>query len=348
MTSTTTSIVVVNYEAGEKLLRCLRSVTDHLRAEDEIVLVDNASPTDGMAARVEVELPHVRVVRSPVNGGFGAGCNLGAREARGENLVFLNPDTVVEAGWAAALVAPLADPDVGLTTARIVLMDAPDRVNACGNTMHVTGISLCRGLGAPRAAYDAGGDVDAVSGAAFAVHRDLFFALGGFDEDLFLYMEDTDLSLRARVAGRRVVYVPDSVVHHDYVLKLTPRKMFYQERGRYVMLAKNLRVGTLAALAPALLVAEAVSWGFVATTRGARARGKLDAYAWVARNGARLWRKHRDVQKLRRARDHDVLAATTPTIDFAQGGGAVAKAAGFVLNPPLMLLRGAALAVVRW
>ena len=156
--------------------------------------------------------------------------NVGVRSSSGNYLAFLNPDTVVEPGWLDALIAALeADPRAGLATAKILLLDDPARINTCGCDVHYTGLTLCRGMGMGRSALTDPVDVSAVSGAAFVIRRDLFEALSGFDAAYFLYMEDTDLSWRARLAGYSCLYVPTSFVYHDYSLRFGPKKAFYEE-----------------------------------------------------------------------------------------------------------------------
>lgn len=257
-----TSVIVVAYNSRRHLPACLSSILAAIGPLDELIIVDNGS-SDGSAELVERHFPQARLIRG-ANVGYAGGNNCGAAAARGEYLVFLNPDTVIAPGAIEALVAPLrASGDIGLTTACIVHLSRPELVNACGNTMHVSGLTYCRGAGRPRAAYDAPADVDAVSGAAFAIPRDLFEELGGFDERFFLYCEDTDLSWRARLAGKRCCYVPEALVYHDYQVGYSPTKAFYVERNRHLMLLKNLDRSTYLRLLPVLLLAELVTWGFL-------------------------------------------------------------------------------------
>ena len=343
------SVIIVDYNAGEALLGCLESVLATTDQGTEVVVVDNAS-TDGSAETARKSFPGVNLVRAGTNLGFGAGNNLGARRARGTYLVFLNPDTVVEPGWLDALLNPLeTQPDTGLVTARILLAADPARINACGNTVHVTGLALCRGLGLPAGSFPEPSEVDAVSGAAFAIRRDLFETLGGFDEDMFLYVEDTDLSWRARLAGWRCLYAPGAVVLHEYSLRVTPLKIFYQERNRHLMLLKNLRWATFLALAPALSLAEVVTWGFVLLRDRANIGNKVRAYGWIAGNFPAIVRKRRAVQALRKSPDREILRHAGFALDFAQvSGGALGKTASAVFNPLFRVLRGLAMVLVWW
>jgi hypothetical protein len=343
------SIIIVNYNAKEKLLRCLASVTRYLPTDCEIIIVDNAS-VDGSAEAIEAHFPDMAVIRSSTNRGFGAGNNLGVERARGKYIIFLNPDTLVERGWIEALLAPLEQDDrVGLTTAKILLADDPERINTCGNEVHFTGLTLCRGMRYPREALSEPEEIGAVSGAAFAIRHELFDSLGGFDKDAFLYMEDTDLSWRARLAGWTCVYTPGSIVFHYYALRITPQKVFYQERNRYLMLLKNLRWPTLIVLTPAELLAEMITWSFVLLRDRANIKNKLRAYGWVIANWHSIIRKRKEVQSLRKTTDRELLRHTAFKLDFDQvSSGALAMLARFVFNPIFFALKGITMAVVWW
>jgi GT2 family glycosyltransferase len=344
-----TSIIVVNYNGGEQVLECLRSLEAGGGERQEVIVVDNASQ-DGSAERIEKAFPGVRLIRTTTNLGFGGGNNLGARQAQGQYLAFVNPDTRVEPGWQEALRRALeADPRAGMATARILLGERPDRVNACGNEMHLSGLTLCRGMGQPRQAYDTPCEVGAVSGAAFLMRRELFERLGGFDASFFLYMEDSDLSLRVRLAGRRILYVPEAVVYHDYRLRFGRRKIYYQERNRYLMLLKVFRWRTLLVLLPALLLAEAVTWGFVLSREPGQVGNKLVAYPAALGSWAD-WRKARRCTQLTRAiYDRDLLESNVYKLSFEQiGEGCISRLAHIVFDPLFHLCHGLTGIVVRW
>lgn len=311
--------------------------------------MDNAS-TDGSADLVADSFPGVRLIRNAVNCGFGHGNNLGASSAGGQFLVFLNPDTEVESGWLEPLIAALRrDPNTGLATSKILLMSDPTTINTCGCDIHISGITLCRSAGTPAVSATQSGEVGAVSGAAFGMRRELFDRLGGFDGTYFLYMEDTDLSLRARLAGFRTVYVPDSVVHHDYQLRIGPNKTFYQERNRYLMLLKTWRWRTLLLLLPALATAELVTWGFVILRDRARFANKVRAYVWVARNWSQIMAARRETQAMRAVTDRSLLEICTDRLDLGQvGTGPVERLADLLLHPLFRALRKQTMRLAQW
>lgn len=343
------SVIIVNYNGQQYLQQCLTSLLRDERTDYEIILVDNAS-TDGSAAFVEQAFPQVRVIRNEANLGFGQGSNVGARQARGRYLAFLNPDTVAEPGWLQALIAALeADPQAGLATSKILLLADPQRINTCGNEVHFTGLTLCRGIGLDRSAFADLEEVSAVSGAAFVIRRELFEALGGFDQTFFLYMEETDLSWRARLAGYRCICVPASVVFHDYALRFGPKKTFYQERNRYLMLLKGLQWRTWLILLPALLLAEVVTWGFVLLKERQRLANKVQAYAWILQHWDEVMQSRRSTQALRRARDHDLLARCAYRLAYQQVDGSLAAhLARMLFDPLFFVFHRLALALTRW
>jgi len=343
------SIIIVNYDGQAHIDTCLNSLREVGQRGYEVIVVDNASG-DGSAEHVAARHPQVRLIRNEANLGFGAGNNRGAEWARGEYLAFLNPDTVVEPGWLEALIAALEqDPKAGLATALVLLMDRPDRVNTCGNDMHMTGLTLCRGMGAHRGGFSKTVGVGAVSGAAFAVRRDLFETLGGFDESFFLYMEDSDLSLRARLAGYHLLAVPGAVIHHDYRLQFGPQKTFYQERNRTLMLLKSFHWRTLLVLAPALALGEVVTWGFLVLRERRQWAQKLRAYAWVIKHWDWILETRRRTQALRRVRDRDLIRTLTHRLEYEQTGGAMAPRLAHALFDPLFwLFQRLAWTLVRW
>jgi GT2 family glycosyltransferase len=324
------SVIVVAYNSAAYLPACIESILPQLRPADELIVVDNGSD-DGSADLVRSRYPQARLVHGR-NGGYGAGCNAGGACARGDHLVFLNPDTVLRAGALAALVGPIGQGADALTTACVVMMGRPDVINACGNTMHYTGLTYCRGGGRPRAMYSTAAEVDAVSGAAFAIRSATFEQLGGFDEAFFMYVEDTDLSWRARLSGRACLYVPEALIEHDYRQAYTPSKAFYLDRNRHLMLIKNLSSAAYLRLLPGLLLSEIVTWGFLVLKGPRFWNVKPRVYAW-------LWRQRRAIRASRGAGPiagpaGGAIDRMTHQLDFGQMvHPLLARAAGAIFHP---------------
>lgn len=327
------TVVVVSYNSRNYLQQCLASIQQENSYPYELIVVDNASQ-DGSADYVAEYFPWVRLVRSERNLGFSAGNNVAAQLAQGKYLMFLNPDTVVVPGTIDKLATILEQhPEVGIATAKILLLNQPEQINTCGNDVHLSGITLCRGAGLPADAQAEMTKVSAVSGAAFLMRRELFEALGGFDEDFFMYLEDTDLSLRARMIGATCVYVPNAVVYHDYYLRFSREKTYYLERNRYLMLLKTLHWSTLFLMLPLFSLAEVITWGYILLAERS-GLNKFRAYGWVVRNWNDVMRKREQVQVSRKITDRQLLSLHTSQLDFTQTGpGTVQKVANTVFNP---------------
>jgi len=224
------SVVVVGYGAPGWLDRCLTSLAGagRSRRSCEVLLVDNGSPTP-LRGALGADLSGVRFVELVHNVGFATACDHAAELARGEVLVFLNPDTEVLPGALDALVDFLAaDPRRGLVGGRTLTPEGePDPRSAWGLPTLWTQLCYATGLSAVFSgsrifdreslgwwARDTEREVGVVTGCLLGVRADVFARLGGFDRTYFMYGEDVDLSRRARRAGYRPAVTPAAVVVH--------------------------------------------------------------------------------------------------------------------------------------
>ena len=348
-TTTLPSASVITVNTNERhCLEVYLQTAFACRGNFEVIISDNGS-TDGSLEFLQEKFPQVRVYRNGRNVGFAAANNRAAEIAENEILVFVNPDTSVDPEWLRHLLLPFEDPDVGLTTSKILLMSNPENINTCGNTIHISGLTLCRGMGRPKRLYDTPDEVDAISGAAFGIRRETFELLGGFDEDFFLYMEETDLSLRARLAGWKCRYVPESILLHDYSLRFGLNKVFYQERNRYLMLLKCLKWRTLLVLLPTFILAEVVTWAFVLIRDRVHWTNKLRAYRWMAANWRTVIAKRGATQQLRRVTDRELLKKAAVKLDFGQvTNSLVATMAHAVFTPLFFAIKSIVRIIVWW
>lgn len=330
------SIIVVVYNSQPYLAASLGSICADLGPHDELIVVDNSS-TDGSAALVREYFPQAQLLVGP-NGGYAGGNNRGAAHACGAFLVFLNPDTRIEPGAIDGLIKPLADPAVGLTTACLVHMSQPELVNACGNTVHISGLTYCRGADQPRSAFALACDVDAVSGAACAIRSELFAQLDGFDQRFFMYMEDTDLSLRARLAGYSCRYTPEAVVAHDYAMNMSPRKAFYLDRNRHLLLLKNLSGPSYRRALPALLLGELLTAGFHLLKGPRYWLVKPHVYAWLLANWDHVRAARTQAKAQQPSAEEALLRGLSHRLDFGQlMSRPLARLAGWLFHPPFRM-----------
>ncbi len=192
------------FDSAHALPACL----DALRvAGVPAIVVDNASGDDGAAV---AERHGAKVLRNARNEGYGRANNAGIRAAETELILVVNPDVVVEAGAVAALVAAAERyPDAAFFAPRIV--EPSGRVFFQPRSLLAPYLKNPRG---PLVVPEGEACVPFASGACFLVRRDFFLALGGFDQNIFLFYEDDDLCRRIADSGRALVYVPDAAVRH--------------------------------------------------------------------------------------------------------------------------------------
>lgn len=208
-------IVIVNFNAGGLLLRSVRSIVEQTLPPRRIVVVDNASTDDSVAA-VEEMYPEVTLVRHDENIGFAAANNIGIGMLGDcEFVALLNPDACADPTWVARLVAAArVHPDIAAFASRIERDDGSGQLDSAGDVYHVYGTAWPGHHGAPLADAKAPEEVFGPSGAAAFYRRDWLVRLGGFDDTFFCYFEDVDLNLRLHVAGGRCLYVPGAQVRH--------------------------------------------------------------------------------------------------------------------------------------
>lgn len=267
-----TSIVVVAADSGPLLGRAVASaLAGGLGVE--VIVVDNAS-SDGEVERVErAHAKSVRVLRNPANLGFGPACNRGAAIARGDLLLFLNPDCELAAGSVDAIRRVLAADDrIGLLGVEVCgTAGRPARGNRRRDPtlkralMAMTGLShfewispMLAGIEMPVVdPHPAVEYVDAVSGACMAVRRTVFDRIAGFDEGYFLHVEDLDLCRRTRDAGWRVAIAHDVRARHWQGSSSRHRRVFVERHKHRGMWRYFLRFDPAAR-----------SWGWRCLVRG--------------------------------------------------------------------------------
>lgn len=225
------AILIVNYNAGDHLARCLASLPGALGAFDwEAIVVDNAS-SDGSAAFAATASGPVRLVQSETNLGFGTAMNRAASETRAPWLLLLNPDAVLEAGVCERLIEEFGrQPSAAIIGPGILNDDGSVQGSARGDPSWTTALfgrtspltrwfpssPLARRSVIPPElpAGQTSLEVDWVSGACLLARHDAFDRVGGFDPAYFLYWEDADLCRRLRDAGFTIRYQPDTWVRH--------------------------------------------------------------------------------------------------------------------------------------
>jgi len=214
------SVIIVNHDGEDSLGRCLGSLDG---SKAEVLLVDNAS-CDNSLSLVRERFPEVRILPQENNLGFAAANNLAAAQVSGETLLLLNNDAWLEAGALDLLSEKLnARPEFGLVAPGLRYPDG-QRQFSWSPARGVVGEALQKVRNPFEARRWAHGSlarrlarmVDPIwyTAACVLVRAEAFRAVGGFDENFFMYFEDVDLCLRLEAAGWRLAQEPGAIVYH--------------------------------------------------------------------------------------------------------------------------------------
>jgi GT2 family glycosyltransferase len=309
------SAIVLAHGAEPTLEACIAAlVADGV---EDIVVVDNDAAPGPVAA--VGGMPGVRVLAAGRNLGYAGGCNYAASHATGEVLIFVNSDALVQPGAVAALVQRVTEPAVGLASASIRLAEEPELLNTAGNPVHYLMFSWVGSLGEPAANHADLTEVASITGVTFAVRREVWDALGGFDADYVAYCEDVYLSLRAWQSGYRVVHEPEAVVLHHYDFARNSAKFYLLERNRLInlLLLPERRTRRFLAL-PALVVEGGV---LLVAVRDGWARDKVDGWRWLVTHRRSLADRRRGIQEARRVPDRELARLLRGPLDPPAGLG---------------------------
>ncbi|MBI5280276.1 MAG: glycosyltransferase family 2 protein [Candidatus Solibacter usitatus] len=267
-----------------RLLNCLASLEAQTGPEVQVVVVDNSGC--GAIHRLGAAKHAFRLIENQSNLGFGAAVNQGFRRFPAPYMAVLNDDAVARPDCLARLVDALeSDPAAGMAAPRITLAGT-ELMDSAGMLIARDGSSKQRGHLEPAALHDEPGEVLLPSGCAALYRQAMLEEIGLFDEDFFLYCEDTDLGLRARWAGWRCLYVPGARVEHHYSRSAGPaseRKAWYVERNRLRLAVRCLPLSWL--LASPFASAMRYLWHIVTMFRG---QGKAAEFRRAGGGGLRL------------------------------------------------------------
>ncbi|MCS6769282.1 MAG: glycosyltransferase family 2 protein [Candidatus Caldarchaeum sp.] len=313
------SLIVLNHDSlkklGHRTFDYMKSIleTDYPRLE--IILVDNDSH-DGSERQLAEKFNQIKLVKLGENRGYAGGNNAGAKASSEDvkYLAFLNNDVVVEKNWLREIIQAMEkDKSIGAAQPKIMQLRNPKLIDSLGGVIDRTGRAYDLGHGLPdftnvKHPYQ----VFYARGAAIVIRKHLFMKLGGFDEDYFIYFEETDLCWRLRLLAYKIITVPSSVIYHlGGGTTGTPSGwiIFLRRRNQLTTLLKNYSASNMVRYGSQL----ALLYVFYSLLRLIRHRdlqvskSAFSAVVWNLRNMRTVFRKRALVQAMRRVPDQELM-----------------------------------------
>lgn len=287
------SVIVVNYNAGPLLTACVRTALPQV---SEVLVVDNASSdssVEGCARQVADEL-RLKILRNDANLGFAAACNIGFSQAKGDFVLFLNPDCRLDEAAVLELLRALqADAAVGMVGGLLVNPDGSEQGGG-RRAVPTPWRSFVRAFGLGRFAKrwpklffdfhlhkqplpDRPIEVEAISGACMLVKREMVDDVGLWDEGYFLHCEDLDWCMRFRQKGWKILFVPSARVTHTLGACSRTRPIFvewHKHKGMMRFYRKFFRHQYPSVLMALVAVGVWLRFGLVATYYSAERAGR--------------------------------------------------------------------------
>jgi len=301
------SIIVLNYNAGNLLLNCIESIKNSSYKNIEIIVVDNIS-SDQSHFKCKEKFPEIILIQNKKNLGYCGGNNVGIKEAKGEFIVILNPDTIIEPNCINELIFAYNKFGEGLYQPKILSLDEENIIQSTGNMLHVFGFGFARDKG--RKVVEKIEDVEKIgyaSGTCLFTSKDVIDKVGLLDEFLFLYHDDLDLGWRAAQIGISSFYVPKSKIFHveSYSLKWSAKKFFWLERNRKYCLLTHYSKNTYKKMRFSLMLVDLFVWAFYFSKGFLGA--KIKAESEIRKNKRNIEEKYQELESKKIISDKELI-----------------------------------------
>ena len=302
------SIVILNYNAGKLLDDCIHSIHKTEKVNFEIILVDNAS-TDKSYKKYTQKFPDVNLIENSKNLGYCEGNNVGIRATKGEFVVVLNPDTIVNPNWLHELLNAYKKNGEGIYQPKILATTDHDMLLSSGQFIQLFGFGYSRGKGETH--IEGSNNIEKIgyaSGTCIFTSKKIIEKLNLFDPFLFAYHDDLDLCWRASMLGINSFYVPSSVIFHPiegYSFKWSKFKFYLMERNRQYCLLTHFSKSSYFKMLPSLILVDfAVSLFYLKKGMfGTKIRTSLN----ILKNLTKISKKYQEIQSTRILSDKEIM-----------------------------------------
>jgi len=300
------SIIILNYDGGKHLLECVDSVFKTSGCEFELILIDNGS-TDNSHIICKEQHPEVILIKNNENIGLAAR-NIGLNKAKGDFVVFLDSDTVVEPNWLTTLLISYKQNKDGLYQPKILEKERPDFINSAGNMINIFGLAYSRGKGEKDTGqYQNFQRISYTSGACTFTSSEIIQKIGKIDSMFFAYHDDVDYGWRGALLNIPSYYEPRVTIFHrgSPTLKWNPKKFFLLERNRWICLLTLYTRKTLAKIFPLLIIVEIGMLFFFIKKK--MFLMKLKSLCSLIKLNSKINRKRKQIKETRKLSDKIVI-----------------------------------------
>ena len=302
------SVIVLNYNAGKLLLNCIWSIKKSTYKNLEIIVVDNIS-TDKSQETCKEKYPDIKLIQNNENFGYCEGNNIGIREAKGDYIIILNPDTIVESNWIEELISAYNKFGEGLYQPKHLSLNEKTIYMSAGNMLNIFGFGYAREKGKrDENQFNKIEEIGYASGTCLFTSSAVLKKVGLFDPFIFLYHDDLDLGWRASQLGIKSYYVPTSLIYHaeSYSLKWNAEKFYWLERNRKYCILTHYSKQTYSKIFPTLLVVDFFVWIFYLTKGflGSKIRAELD----IIKNRKAIKIKYEELESKKIVSDKELIA----------------------------------------
>ena len=302
------SIIILNYNAGELLLNCIGSIKKSAYKNLEIIVVDNIS-TDKSQETCKEKYPDIKLIQNNENFGYCEGNNIGIREAKGDYIIILNPDTIVESNWIKELISAYNKFGEGLYQPKHLSLNEKTVYMSAGNMLNIFGFGYAREKGnKDENQFNKIEEIGYASGTCLFTSSAVLKKVGLFDPFIFLYHDDLDLGWRASQLGIKSYYVPTSIIYHaeSYSLKWNAEKFYWLERNRKYCILTHYSKQTYSKIFPTLLAVDFFVWIFYLTKGflGSKIRAELD----IIKNRKAIKIKYEELESKKIVSDKELIA----------------------------------------
>jgi len=301
------SIIILNYNAGDLLQNCVNSVFESNNKNFEVIVVDNVS-TDNSHKKCKEKFEQIQLIENSKNFGYCEGNNIGIRKAKGEFIIILNPDTVVEPNWLDEFLKAYSKFGDGLYQPKILSLYEKDVLQSTGNMMHLFGFGFARDKGIIDSnQFEEIEKIGYASGTCLFTSSKVLNKIGLLDPFLFLYHDDLDLGWRAAQLGINSYFVPTATIFHaeSYILKWSSKKFYWLERNRKYCLLTHFSRDTYKKMRSTLLLVDFFVWIFYISKGflGAKIKAELD----IRKNKKHIKEKYLELENKKVIQDNELI-----------------------------------------